>query len=263
MPNEVALALTGERTVPGIERENYWFRRHEAAYEWVIASWAQHLLGQTVVDAGCGEGYGAAQLAAGGAATPVIGLELDSLAAAHGQRRYAPAVQVLRANLDGLPLATGSAGALISMQVIEHLWDLAGFLRETRRVLKPGGLCVLSTPNRLTFSPGLDRGERPANPFHVEEFDAGQLASIVEASGLASVQVFGLRHGDRLTAWERARGSIVAAQIDAMTEPGPDWDEELLSMVRSITTGDFAISGDDLADCADLIVVAIKDGESA
>src|SRR2546423_10425196 len=52
-----ALPLTGERTVPGVPSENYWFRRHEAAYRFA----AERIRGR-VLDLGCGEGYGAAVL---------------------------------------------------------------------------------------------------------------------------------------------------------------------------------------------------------
>ena len=61
------LPLTGERTIPGLDIENYWFRRHEVAYEWVIESFSDDLAGQLVLDAGCGEGYGTALLAQAGA----------------------------------------------------------------------------------------------------------------------------------------------------------------------------------------------------
>lgn len=253
-----ALPLTGERTAPGIERENYWFRRHEAAYQWVGKRWLHKLRG-TVVDAGCGEGYGSALLAR---ATDqrVIGLELDSLAAGHAQRVYSPALEVIRANLDALPLVTNSVDALVSMQVIEHLWDVPGFLDECQRVLKPGGLFILSTPNRLTFSPGLARGQKPANPFHVEEFDASQLVDLVAASWLGDAAVWGLRHAGKLPGWEAKHGDMVAAQVRAVLSEDPEgaWTDELLAGVRAVTAKDFAITRDGVDDSSDLIVVATQ-----
>jgi hypothetical protein len=53
------LALTGERTLPDVPEENYWFRRHLAVYEWIAA----RAHGRRVVDLACGEGYGSAVLA--------------------------------------------------------------------------------------------------------------------------------------------------------------------------------------------------------
>ncbi|HWN28643.1 MAG TPA: SAM-dependent methyltransferase, partial [Actinomycetospora sp.] len=77
--SEVAagLPLTGERTVPGVDRENYWFRRHEAVY----LALEPECTGAVVLDAGVGEGYGAALLAR--SARRVVGLELDPAVAAH------------------------------------------------------------------------------------------------------------------------------------------------------------------------------------
>ncbi len=72
----MALELTGERTVPGIAHENYWFRRHEAAYLDLV----RHCVGAVVLEAGCGEGYGAALIA--GHAARVVALDYDELTAA-------------------------------------------------------------------------------------------------------------------------------------------------------------------------------------
>ena len=259
--DDIALPLTGERTVPSVDHENYWFRRHEVAYQWVRTRWARPLRGQRTIDAGCGEGYGAALLAQV-TERPVISLELDQPTARHANTRYRPAIAVLVANLNAFPLADSCAGALVSMQVVEHLWDLAGFLSECRRVLIPGGLMVLTTPNRLTFSPGLGRGQKPTNPFHVEEFDAGQLVDIVAGAGFDNVHAWGLHHAGKLAAWERKHGDIVAAQVanvlnnpTGATQP-ESWDPELRAAVNAVTHDDFAISRENLAQCRDLIVVA-------
>ena len=126
----MVLHLTGERTVPGVPQENYWFRRHEAAYRWVTEHCAP--AGAVVVDAGSGEGYGADMLHRSGAAE-VIALEYDESAAAHCAHRY-PKVATLRANLDSLPLPDASVDLLVTMQVIEHLWDTSAILDENSGV---------------------------------------------------------------------------------------------------------------------------------
>ena len=164
-----------------------------------------------MLEAGCGEGYGADLLAA--SAARVLALDYDTQAIGHVGRRY-PRVAAARANLVALPVRGAGVDAVVSLQVVEHLWDQAGFLRECRRVLAPGGALLLSTPNRLTFSPGRDT---PLNPFHTRELSAAELAGLLVEAGFADVAVLGLHHGPRLRALDVAHGgSLVAAQTAAV-----------------------------------------------
>src|SRR3954454_13664087 len=138
-----ALPLTGERTIPGLAEENYWFRRHEVVYERL----APRCAGREVLEAGCGEGYGADLIA--GVARRVIAVDYDESAVAHVRSRY-PRVEVTQANLTELPLSDSSVDVVVNFQVIEHLWDQGQFIRECARVLRPSGLLMVSTPNRIT-----------------------------------------------------------------------------------------------------------------
>jgi SAM-dependent methyltransferase len=237
------LGLTGERTLPGIWHENYWFRRHQAAYLWVARNVA--VAGRIVIDAGVGEGYGAALLSDAGAAL-VVGADLDEPTLRHLRVTH-PGVRPVRANLDRLPCRTGRADVVVGSQVVEHLWDQEGFVRESARVLRPGGRLVLTTPNRRTFPPG--------NPFHSRELDAGELTALVAAE-LTVEDVRGLHHGPRLTAVERSRGDLVTAQI--ATEPAA-WDQELRAVVTGVTAADFVV-GDvgDVGGSLDLLVVGVR-----
>ncbi|MDP4013185.1 MAG: class I SAM-dependent methyltransferase [Candidatus Nanopelagicales bacterium] len=244
------LLLTGERTVPGVALENYWFRRHEAAYQWVIDSF--NLAGALVVEAGCGEGYGAAALC--GAGANVLAVDDDPATAEHANVHY-PQVRVAQANLVQLPLPDASVGFIVSMQVIEHLWDVRAFLRECHRVLAPAGTLIVSTPNRITFSPDLGRHEPPVNPFHREEFDAGQLRDLVSGEGFDVTAIAGLQHGPRLLAAERASGSLVQRQIDAILS-GDTWPTLLKQEVAQVTSGDFTIGPVIPEEALDLIVTA-------
>ena len=250
-----SLPLTGERTVPGVELENYWFLRHEVVYQWIArrlggdSSDTPDLRGMRILDAGCGEGYGADLCAAFGAA--VTGVDYDETAIAHVARVY-PRVEAVRANLAALPLPDDTFDAVMSLQVIEHLWNLGEFLTEIRRVLRPGGIVVVSTPNRPMFSPGLGRGEKPVNPFHVEEFDADQIAGMLGHARFTGVEVFGLHHAGQVAQWEAQHGPIVAAHIAAVTEG--TWAPELLEVLPRITEADFVIASPEGAH--DLIGVA-------
>ena len=78
------LELTGERTLPDVPEENYWYRRHVAVYEWI----AERCAGLRVVDLACGEGYGSNLLA--GRAAEVIGVDANPEAYEHARARYRP-----------------------------------------------------------------------------------------------------------------------------------------------------------------------------
>ncbi|TDP97551.1 class I SAM-dependent methyltransferase [Labedaea rhizosphaerae] len=242
------LPLTGERTVPGVAQENYWFRRHEAAYR----ALARYCAGAVVLEAGCGEGYGADLLARDAAV--VLGLDYDELTARHVAAAY-PAVKALRGNLAALPLRSASVDVVANLQVIEHLWDQAGFLAECVRVLRPGGRLLVTTPNRITFSPGRDT---PLNPFHTRELAPAELAELVREAGLELELLATLRHGPRLRALdERLGGSIIDAQVEVAVSGAP-WPPALLAAVTSVTCADFEISTAELDAGLDVVAVAVR-----
>lgn len=245
MPN--TLPLTGERTVPGIPEENYWFRRHEAAYAFILP-YAQ---GGIVAEVGCGEGYGTALLAS--VAKHVVGVDYDALTAAHAAVAY-PQARFVRGNLAALPIGSAAVDVLASLQVIEHVWDHPQFVRECHRVLRPGGWLLVTTPNRLTFSPGLDE---PVNPFHTKEFTADELVALLVRCGFAIESVLGLHAGPRLRELDRAHGdSFVDAQLAAAPAA---WPPALLADVVSVGIEDFLVLGADVHDVdesLDLLVLA-------
>jgi SAM-dependent methyltransferase len=251
------LPLTGERTLPGVRGEEYWFARHEAAYAWVRSAFAERLRGAVVVEAGSGEGYGA-ELLRGAGARAVLALEYDHASVTHARAAY-PDVATTRANLAAMPVADAAADVVVTMQVVEHLWDLRGFLADCARVLRPGGLLVVSTPNRPVFSPGLARGDKPTNPFHVEELDAEQLHELLAASGFTDVAVQGLHHGARIEAWERsARVGVVAAQVAAVlgSAGATSGADGLDDLVASVTYDDFVVGSSEGAQ--DLLATAVR-----
>jgi SAM-dependent methyltransferase len=232
--------------VPGIGHENYWFRRHEAAYEW-----ACELARGRVLEVGCGEGYGSALLAT--AADHVLGVDYDALTVAHAAHRY-PAVSFVRGNLAALPVASAAIDLLATLQVIEHVWNHPEFVRECRRVLRSDGRLVVTTPNRLTFSPGLDT---PVNPFHTVEFTARELAGLLSTCGFTVDTVAGLHAGPRLQDLDRVHGGSF---VDAQIGTAPDrWTARLAADVGSVTTADFEVLSDDERDvdsALDLVLVA-------
>ncbi|MBF6354854.1 class I SAM-dependent methyltransferase [Nocardia higoensis] len=245
------MPLTGERTVPGIAEENYWFRRHEIVYARLLDRCA----GKTVLEAGSGEGYGADMIA--GVAAKVTGLDYDESAVAHVRARY-PRVEMIQGNLADLPLAGESVDVVVNFQVIEHLWDQSQFLRECLRVLRPGGELLISTPNRITFSPGRDT---PLNPFHTRELDAAELDELLVDAGFRVELMTGVHHGETLRALDAKHGgSFIDAQIQRALA-GEPWPEELTADVAAVRIEDFDLRADDIDASLDLVAIAVKPGK--
>ena len=240
------LPLTGERTVPGIAEENYWFRRHEVVYLDLL----QRCAGKDVLEAGSGEGYGADMIA--GVAASVTGVDYDTSAVEHVRARY-PRVTMIQGNLADLPLPDGSVDVVVNFQVIEHLWDQPQFLRECVRVLRRGGELLISTPNRITFSPGRDT---PLNPFHTREVNAAELTELLVEAGLHVDAMFGVHHGPALRTLDAKHGgSFIDAQIERALA-GIPWPADLAVDVAGVAAADFEIKADDIDASLDLLAIA-------
>lgn len=243
------LALTGERTLPGIADENYWFQRHVVAYDLAV-DLLRRRQAEVVLDAGCGEGYGLAMLAAAGA-TRVVGVDLDATVVEHAAATYAatdPAIEVHAAELMALPLGDDAVELTVSFQVIEHLHDIPGYLRSLHRVTRAGGTIVIATPNRLTFTPGSDV---PVNPFHTREFTAAELRDELTAAGLTVDRVLGVHHGERLQHVE-ATGRPLA---DLLAEPPEAWPTWLRTTVHQVAPDWFEVAEHDLDASLDLVAI--------
>ncbi|MCS6800716.1 MAG: class I SAM-dependent methyltransferase [Chloroflexota bacterium] len=127
----------------------------------------------TVLDLGCGAGEGAQSLAEG---RRVIAVDEDGATLRAARRRY-PGPDFIRMDAEQLAFADGSFDGVISVEVIEHVAHPERYLAEIRRVLKPGGVVVLTTPNRLRSSP--TPGSRW--PEHRREYRPEELRSLLRA----------------------------------------------------------------------------------
>ncbi len=187
------LALTGERTLPDVPEENYWYRRHLVVYEWIAARTA----GLSVIDMACGEGYGSSVLAR--SAREVVGVDANAEAFEHARLRYtAPNLRFARALVEQF---TASADAVVFLQTIEHLDEPGATLAHFRTILRTGGAAYLSTPNVLTLAPA--GAERSGNPWHVHEYRREEFAALCREH-FASVELYGLFHARKLRLHELA-----------------------------------------------------------
>ena len=194
-PGVPPLELTGERTLPDVPAENYWYRRHVAVYEWIAA----RVPGRAVLDMACGEGYGSAVLA--GTAASVVGVDGNPEAHEHARLRYTrPGLSFEWGAVEtfGEP---GSFDAVVFLQTIEHVVNPAAVLAHFRSLTAPGGVVYVSTPNLLTLAPpGAAKSE---NPWHLREYRAEEFASLCRGV-FGQVEMLGLFHARRLLLHERA-----------------------------------------------------------
>jgi len=206
------MEFTGERVVPGQVDPDLW-NEHFSRY--VFASRLARR--RRVLDAGCGTGYGAAELAR--AAVQVVGTDLSAEAVAYARRRYgAPNLEFVQADCARLPFRDGSFDLAVSFELIEHLDDWRSFLCELRRVLSPAGQCVISTPNRHTYAE--TRALTGPNPFHRHEFDFEEFREELQAV-FPQVALYLQNHADGFVFVPVQNPSGVEARLaDAAPRPG-------------------------------------------
>lgn len=144
--------------------------------------------GKRVLDFGCGSGYGSAAVAQ--SALSVTGVDVADDAVAYAQSHFS------RPNLDyqkvdprqPLPFEDGSFDTVLSFQVFEHVSDTQRYLAEIRRVLVPGGVLVLVTPDRSTR---LLPYQKPWNRWHLHEYGKQELTDVISPM-FDSLEVLGM-----------------------------------------------------------------------
>jgi SAM-dependent methyltransferase len=164
-----------DETEPGIVALH--LKRYEFARPWCRD--------KDVLDAGCGVGYGTAFLAE--EARHVVGVDLSGEAIEYARRRYARAnVEFLAADVARLPQPDDCFDAVCAFETIEHLPEAVRFLCEVKRVLRPGGVLLVSTPSVEQTQAA------PANPHHSREYSAPEFERLLR-SAFSSVEMYGQR----------------------------------------------------------------------
>lgn len=162
------LEFTGERFTPECVREIWYEHMHRYVFARGLVA------GLDVLDAACGEGYGSALLAT--AARSVTGVDLSESAVAHARSRYASDnLKFLVSDCRYLPFDDGIYDCIVSFETLEHLEDHPGLMREFRRVLKPQGFLLISSPDRAIYT---DK-QQNQNEFHVRELYRDELESLI------------------------------------------------------------------------------------
>ena len=178
----MSMQFTGERMVPGTAGRDELFFEHVVRYAFA----ASHVSGRRVLDAGCGCGYGSHFLRRAGA-SEVVGVDVDVPAIRFSQQHFAHQdLSFVAADVLILPAPDQSFDLITCFEVFEHLDSPALLLAELRRVLRPEGLLLLSTPNALTYEPDTADG---ANPFHYREYSPTEFQELI-AGHFPAVETF-------------------------------------------------------------------------
>jgi len=231
------LELTGERTLPDVPEENYWYRRHVAVYEWI----AERCAGLRVVDLACGEGYGSDLLAQ--RAAEVIGVDANPEAFEHARARYRrPNLQFQRGLVEEFEQ---EVDAVVFLQTIEHIHE-PGVLLD--RISQVAPAAYISTPNRLTLAP--PGAEKSDNPWHLREYDPGQYRDLLEPH-FGSVELLGLFHARKLRAHELAIRAGWDRIHPALHITKPFYDR----FIPAISASDFRLRSEDLGKALDFLAV--------
>lgn len=170
MENDLAGTKQGisERFVPEQDRGRLIEVEHLCRYLWA----GQLTAGRVALDAGCGTAYGTRLLAEGGArevvGVDIAGSVLDSVAPT-----MPPSVRLVTGDLRALPFTDDTFELVVCFEVIEHFEDPFTVMDELVRVLSPGGLLLISSPNRGFYPAG--------NPHHFHEFTPSELSAELTA----------------------------------------------------------------------------------
>ena len=236
------LELTGERTLPDVPAENYWFQRHLAVYQWIAA----RVRGLRVLDMACGEGYGSEVLA--GSARSVVGVDANPEAHEHARLRYVrPNLTFERGMVENFG-AAGAYDAVVFLQTIEHVQNPEAVLAHFDRLLAPAGTAYVSTPNVLTLAP--EGQPKSGNPWHIREYRAREFEELCR-SAFSQVEILGLFHARklRLHAWALRLGWDAVHKRLGITQPFYD------RFTPAISSRDFALRPQSLDRALDFLAV--------
>lgn len=231
------LQLTGERVIADDYQKSVGgyviYMMHIASYRFV----EKLCFGKRVLDLGCGSGYGTALVGEVAASVHGVDVSVDAIAFANRQHgRDGIAFSVIDPNKP-LPFADGIFDVVLSFQVLEHVANDEGYLREARRVLDGDGVLVLITPDRKNR---LFPTQRPWNRWHLREYARSELESLVR-SCFQTVQMREMTARSDIAALELGRYRKVRWTTLPFTLPflpeswrqaGLNWLHRITGMVR-------------------------------
>ena len=209
-PNEHKLTPTGERYLPNVLSGDI---IAEHMHRYYVAG--QYVVGKNVLDIACGEGYGSHYLAQ--KAASVVGVDVDSATVEHAQATYShPGLRYSQGDCADIPLDDNSIDVVVSFETIEHHERHDEMMQEIKRVLRPDGLLIISSPDKHEYS------EKPGynNPYHVKELYKQEFQDLLK-SHFANTSLVGQRVVYGSAMWDtRKKSHTTYSEAHPEGEPG-------------------------------------------
>lgn len=166
--NQHSLPFTGERFVPEVKGEIELEHMHRYLQAFQLST------GKIVLDIACGEGYGSALLADN--SLSVYGVDISDEVVKHAAAKYQKDnLHYLVGNCDSIPLPDESVDMVVSFETIEHHDKHDEMMQEIKRVLRPGGILLISSPDKFYYSVEPNNN----NVFHVKELFADEFKNLI------------------------------------------------------------------------------------
>ncbi len=169
-----------DRERPSFEdSNNVTVKRCFFAYEYA----SEYVKNKITADIGCADGYGTQFLADYSNKTTGVDYSAETVKIANEKHKNKTNLNFISSSVPPLPFEDNSMEVITAFQFIEHIEDRLGFIKEVKRVLKPGGTFLCSTPNiKMSIA---------RNPFHVHEYtfdemkkEAGSVFDKIELYGV-------------------------------------------------------------------------------
>jgi SAM-dependent methyltransferase len=208
--DEITLEFTGERFVPGTGGSEIALE-HEHRY----AAAASLARGKDVVDLGCGSGYGASLLSG---SRSYRGYDIAADAVAFAAARFGgPTVTFTMGDAAGVDADSASADMVVCFEVLEHVHEPATILREAKRLLRPEGLFISSTPDRTAYNQ-----TRPEpNPFHFAEMERDEYRRLL-SDRFEHVQLYGQAYLQASWILDESSSATVTLLRQRLGHPAPE-----------------------------------------
>lgn len=163
------LGWTGERLVTDVEGV---LGVAEHLHRYALA--CEFVKSKKVLDLASGEGYGSNILSK--VAAHVTGVDISEEAVNHANQKYnKPNLTYKHGSASKIPLENASVDVVTSFETLEHTTEQEEFLQEIKRVLIPGGLLLMSTPDTVPY-----KKREPINPYHLKELTTKEFQELIQ-----------------------------------------------------------------------------------